>query len=469
MILAALCGIALGCSRAGTIAPSDPATPSSSESTDSTRGIFDSNPDHLWNRVYAAFYIREMEYGDSVPASHPLHSFYPKLLGPDVVDPPLGVHPRFLLDGGTFTTCRSVLDEFIEKRGDALISEPLKRAVLQRDLWAVFDVLQGSLKPNFSSSESTAPKLTAAQEEHRAYLARQLVSAIKALALSRDELARLPNTYLLATKSGAFSSSPVDQKKADYLPSDLEDEDSPWKEIFPPEKGPRAKEGFVHTELVRGRSVFRVFARSTAKPEGAKPFAEWLERMKTALETRLPDFYANGEEYRRWERTMREVPPGSQFLLLRRMVCLDPGMHPVPTHVVESIQIRIDRPNGNQNPAHIFEEFDLDRHLLFSNRQGGLRSLKEGTLHHFAYAGLGQLSTNQKGQVFRLGEFPRICIDCHGTLNPRGVAFPVVMSFTFPGQPGRQDGEKVGRRTTQWKMEQDEYKRLLEMTATRPR
>jgi hypothetical protein len=444
-------GLAISCSQTATPPPIMVATPS--ETTGSATAVYDPDPNHLWNRLFAAFYLREVEDMNGVPST----------LGPNAVDPPLGLHPRFLLDGAAFITCRDILEEFLQKRGHELISDPLKRAVLQRDLWAVFDVLQGVIPSNFHSDRGERiPSLTAEQEERRAALSRQIALAIKALALPRSELDRLPNTYLAAVKSGAFSSRPVDQKSADYLPSDLEEADSPWLELFPPESGPRTKEGFLHTERVRGRSVFRVFAKGPASPEGTGQFKQWLERMEKSLEARLGvAFDLNGKEQRHWEQTMKLLPVGSQFVLLRRMTCLDPDLNLVPTRVVESIQIRIDGPHDNFNADHLFEEFAFDRRLLFAGRQGGLQPVREGEPHPADYYALGHLVSDEEGQVVPLGKFPSVCFVCHGA--------PVESFSSMLCQSGQQDAEKAGNRTMRWKMEQDDYKRLRDMASTQLR
>ena len=451
--------LAMSCSKTATPPPIVIAT--RSESTGPGTAVYDPDPNHLWNRLFAAFYLREVEDMDSVPVTRGSNTSH--TWGPNVVDPPLGLHPRFLLDGAAFITCRDILAEFQKKRGHELISDPLKRAVLQRDLWAVFDVLQGPTTSKIVFAGGATPKLTAEQEERRAALSRQIAQAIKALALPRSELDRLPNTYLLAVKSGAFSSRPVDQKSADYLPSDLEEADSPWLEIFPPESGPRTKEGFLHTEIVRGRSVFRVFAKGPASPEGPGQFKQWLEQMEKSLEARLGvEFDLNGKEQRQWERTMKMLPVGSQFVLLRRMTCLDPDMNPVPTRVVESIQIRIDGPHDRFNADSIFEEFAFDRRLLFGGRQGGLQPVREGEPHPAAYYALGHLVSDEEGQVVPLGKFPRVCFVCHG-------GAPVA-SFSFMlCRAGQQDAEKVEARTMRWKREQDDYRRLRDLASTQRR
>jgi len=101
-----------------------------------SESIYDPDPNHLWNRLFVAFYRQKIvSYAD-----HARKKTVANWVGPGVLDPPLGDHPRFLLDDEPFARCDAVLDEFLSQHGAERIREPLKRAVLQRDLWAVFDV-----------------------------------------------------------------------------------------------------------------------------------------------------------------------------------------------------------------------------------------------------------------------------------------------------------------------------------------
>src|SRR5436309_2048584 len=85
---------------------------------------------------------------------------------------------RLLLEDEPFARCNALLDEFISWHGATLIHEPLKRALLQRDLWAVFDVLaETDQKPVFPFPTSTefinrSPH-PAALEQHRFTLERK--------------------------------------------------------------------------------------------------------------------------------------------------------------------------------------------------------------------------------------------------------------------------------------------------------
>jgi hypothetical protein len=87
--------------------------------------LYDPNPQHLWNRLYAALFVREDQRGT--------------IYGDDSLDPVLWIHSRHLLESESHVRAVHVLDEFLQTHAEKQIGDPLKRAVLQHDLWAVFD------------------------------------------------------------------------------------------------------------------------------------------------------------------------------------------------------------------------------------------------------------------------------------------------------------------------------------------
>src|SRR5205814_1444366 len=87
--------------------------------------LYDPNPDHLWNRLHAALLVRTAPSGQQ--------------FGQDTVDPILWANTKHLLVGPSHDRAIAVLKEFIDQHGEKLIADPIKRAILQRDLWAVFD------------------------------------------------------------------------------------------------------------------------------------------------------------------------------------------------------------------------------------------------------------------------------------------------------------------------------------------
>ncbi len=234
--------------------------------------IYDPDPNHLWNRLFVVFYRQKLarnSYDRNMVAWHANQVGEPHWIGPDVLDPPLGYHPKFLLQDEPFARCNAVLDEFVSQHGAKLIHDPLKRALLQRDLWAVFDVLAGADQtPQFPFPTSTefisrSPH-PAALEQHRATLERKLAQVIHSLALSRGQIERLPDTYRDAIKSGAFSNV-LETNRYDFLPHDLFAADSGWHEILPShffsEEPSRVLDILEHTLVAGGRSVFRAFVK----------------------------------------------------------------------------------------------------------------------------------------------------------------------------------------------------------------
>jgi hypothetical protein len=89
--------------------------------------IYDRNPDHLWNRLYAGFYARAHSNG--------------AVFGLDELDPLLWPSSTYLLTEPRIERLREMLDEFLFTSGEQLISDPVKRICFQHDLWAMYDWL----------------------------------------------------------------------------------------------------------------------------------------------------------------------------------------------------------------------------------------------------------------------------------------------------------------------------------------
>jgi len=201
--------------------------------------VYDPNPNHLWNRLFRQFYVRkawdEREYGG------------------DVLDPLLWGETHFLISGPSHPLALSVLDEFISTHGERLIADPLKRAMLQRDLWAVFEWVSD-------------PWHVEESKGNRTELARKLALAIKRLALSAEQIQALPDTYSLAVAANAFPGEyNPNRRETTFLPFDLFQPSSAWVtlggaadvevERFLHSGAP------VHTRECGARSLFLVFIR----------------------------------------------------------------------------------------------------------------------------------------------------------------------------------------------------------------
>src|SRR5262249_8168380 len=169
--------------------------------------IYDADPEHLWNRLYAALYVRTTDDGQS-------H-------GQDELDPLLWENSTYLLTEPRYQQVLGLLNEFLDRRGEKLIAHPLKRALLQHDRWAVFECLSDP-----SGEHVSAPDNLGAQ---RRALRNRLAPVIRRLALSVEQIEKLPDNYSVAMASEAYPPS-QDRAHAEkaFLPRDLFDAHGPW-------------------------------------------------------------------------------------------------------------------------------------------------------------------------------------------------------------------------------------------------
>jgi hypothetical protein len=270
----------------------------------------------------------------------------------------------YLLEGESYQQSIQVLDEFLTTHADNLIADPLKRAMFQRDLWAVFDWL--------AFPSDTYPS-------QRRALQMRLTRIIREVALTKEQILTLPDNYALALQSNAFPADfKIDDPQAAFLPSDLFQADSAWVPVGR-EGGPIA---MAHTEgfPFLGRSVFLVFVRS---PDGRKGTLDFIRSLNTEQRPVLPI--------------------GLDVALVRRMLLIDDRGDLVLSPLVETMQIR------HFNPEQIFHEFELDRARLLNGDAGTFNLKTELFMLFFSH-----------GDVFAFHDIPSfqapipdVCKACH--------------------------------------------------------
>ena len=361
-LIAGLTGLALaafGLWRAGMDCPAGTAAPPSSPDVPVQVTIYDPDPQHLWNRLHRALWVRTGPDG--------------KEYGHDRLDPLLWPETKYLVEGKSHEQAIAVLDEFLEKQGEGLVQDPLKRAILQRDLWAVFD---WTAEPDANTQEA---QLGRVPPERRA-LQLRLARCIRGLALTAEQIKDLPDNYAAAVTSQAFAEAyDPDHPERPFLPTDLFQKDGPWVEV-------EADNGSTvtasrHVYDFGARSAFRVFLRL---PQGRKAALDYLAELRDFprpwAPTREPDskrdtLVLNPE--------LPQFPAGTQAALVRQMLLLDKEGRIATTRVTESVQIRVFQaiakraPEATRRPAaeQEFYEFRRSRTLLFAGKTGGLRPL----------------------------------------------------------------------------------------------
>jgi hypothetical protein len=431
--------------------------------SDAPLALYDADPESLANRVFAAFYIRTSDI-PSHRGGAPVH----RIEGGDVID--------FLAWGGSdywsaAETCQrlsSLLDECLAAPARLRPNDPLRRALLQRDLWAPFD---------FFVSANIARSGDKATRQRRDEICRKLAAVLRTLTLSQSEIESLPDTYALAVKSGQFAAQHAFDPKVDYLPPNLLTDRHQWQEIDffrPSDIHEDIQERFVtlHTRNYKGRSYFRVFYRFPGGPE--------------ALATYLAYIDAEGIDWKRdahrgfisIKSGVRQIPVGTEVALVQFMMTLDDQLRPTPTPIVESVRLRVfcnvdgtaDPPTNTKVGMNV-AEYTLKRRLLFDGlKQGGLaREADDQPLYRVIFMGDRAPDWGDVGRSLTLAED---CRRCHTGAGQVGVQ----TMFSLVHQGGVDAGAQLGvahaippdapsprgARAAVWKSRHETYRRLLD-------
>jgi hypothetical protein len=362
-------------------------------SCDVREAVFDRDPQHPWNRLHRLLYSRTTQDG--------------KVYDQESLEPFLVPGSKFLTEGFSYRQVITLLDAFLKERGDERIKDPLKRAILQRDLWAVFSTMvseaQLVMRVDQQRDQITYadrfedPGDGVVPEEQRAQrreLQKRLVQVMRRIALTPGEIDALPDNLTQAVKAGMYYKTfdPKDPTHA-FLPTDLLDTDGSWVAVS---NLTRANEAFLaapeHVRFTKGRSVFVVFLRL---PTGRRATEAFLKKMQDGD---LPQF-----------------PEGTQTALLRRMLLIDSSGMLRESPLIESLQIRVYRKLDLGIPF----EYTLRRCDLFAGRNGGLHVVGADETSYFDFQ-------TRRGDVFEMSKLPpaaaimQTCHQCHARLDGRG-------------------------------------------------
>lgn len=312
--------------------------------------VYDSDPDHLWNRMFRQFYRRVAKDGTEY--------------GMDELDPLLWYDTTYLLEGDSYQQSIQVLDEFLKSNGENLLHDPIKRAMFQHDMWAVFDWLAFQPEP---------------YPIQRLALKTRLAQVIKRVALTKEQILSLPDNYAQAVGSRTFPGEfQAENPEAAFLPFDIFQADSAWVPMGRA-GGPIAMSHTSERPFL-GRSLVLVFVRS---PDGRPSTLAFIQSLNTKPQSVL---------------TM-----GLDVALVRRMLLIDDQGNLILSPLIETIQIR------HFNPGQIFHEFELSRRNLFAGSASGLHLNEEFFLIFFGHGDRFEFDDIPNLQV----TIPGICKACH--------------------------------------------------------
>lgn len=271
---------------------------------------------------------------------------------------------------------------------------------------------------DWSANYRSLPDSSAAELQVRAALQRRLVTVIKRLALSPDEIGRLPDNYAEAEP----------RLNGSGLPKGLFASDGAWL-LVGRTNGMTAPE---HISDFGGRSVFLVFVKFPGGREQALQYMKTLREFVPALvytNEGFPPVQASEGQPLRTNQATPQFPAGTQWALVRRLFLIDDRGDIRATRLIESIQTRsyLSIPdvgsgfNALMN-AQTVAEFQLD-----SEHAPALRAVEEGEKDfqfvHFRSMGVDPFEHLSAADWKRdrnpvRGETLRTCKTCHGA---RGI------------------------------------------------
>jgi hypothetical protein len=361
------------------------------------------------DRLYQALHVRlTTRRGDQETLLHGEDGKFK----PADLDPFFWHHSNYLLTGAAQRDAIAALDEFLAKGPEQLVRDPLHRALVQRDLWALFDSVAGPVW----------------FKERRA-LSTRLARAMQRLALTPDQIAGLPDNYAAAVATHAFPAR-FDEGNPDtsFLPTDLWQPDGPWVllgheagELLTPE----------HTRFFGGRSNFVVFLRL---PKGRAETLNYLCSLNcsTAAHEEIP-----------------QVPPGTEIALVRQTLLIDNRGKITPTRLTETVQLRHFRRLQKHQAAgdELRYEFKVRPLDLRAGKVGGLGPIASDNERDFI---LFMGSNASEGSSAVLAS----CRQCHGFPGIHGVnSYTRAFSSGGPARLTAANSQRTAELTRRWKHE----------------
>lgn len=426
-----------------------PPQPSSHSWSEPARGLYDAEPQHIWNRLHRQFHVRVTSDG--------------KEYGSDDLDPLLWWETKYLISGPSHQQAINLLDKFLATHAERLIAQPLKQAMFQRDLWAIFDWLGQRRDDHQSECEE---------------LQARLAQVIKRLALTPDQIKLLPDNYAAAVDARIFPTQyQPDNHETAFLPPELLQTGDPWI-VIGDTNGRFTAPVHLQSSPFTGRSTFLVLMRL---PEGREATIAYLQRLKEFPQPWID----NKDRSRALERVvpnpdLPQFPAGTQLALVRRMILIDSQGNLTPTPVTESVQIRVYRsiPKGAEiRPNEALRtqdgfEFRLSRRKLFSGEAGGLREVLRDEKDFMLFRSHGidwfeRSSEPEKDQGLVLNQ----CASCHASPGIHSVLSYSERRFEQSLRLPALAETKIANEeymTTGWKRSQYEWGLLKGLWQARP-
>jgi hypothetical protein len=348
--------------------------------------IFDSDPNHIWNRTHSCLFVRHSADGTEY--------------GADTLDPLLWPQTQHLLTGDSHDRALACLDEFLRSHAERAVQDPLKRAIFQRDLWAVFD---------WAATGDDLP-------QQRRELETRLAEAMRRVAITPEQVRALPDTYAAAVAARKFATAynPKNPEQP-FLPPELFRSDGPWVCLSAYSEKPTA---IVHFS---GRSRFLVFMRL---PDGRDATLKYVRKLRSSGDPPLVVGEGRESNMDFLNLALPQFPSGTQVALVRQAIIIDNGGNLAPTALTESVQLRVyhavtpgtrfmNYSNGPASHDQDFFEFRMSRAGLFGNVNGGLVAVHPGEKEYATFMTHGMDDFEPRAPLEVQSVVLKRCPGCH--------------------------------------------------------
>ena len=409
---------------------------------DEPQAVYHPDPGDAWNRIFYCLFTRTVktrlsqDFSEGAPfTSAPMMGFpdfrvsaslFERIEGGDGANDPL--YPSFFTSVGAaqalveprYSMLRAALADAL---GESRDRPAVDRTLMQGDVWAAFDILSGYRRIAGPQGESL--------DERRSELLPLLARFIKKLALTPEEIKRLPDNYLAA--SGVHR-----------LP-DLFGARSKWMEI-------RWLPNRLHDDSVHFRRAARVFIKVASQPANRQTFLDKLREEGLDKAARL-----------------------DAVALVIQSMLIDSNGAVAPSPITFEVQQRSFKDERGNFVKTELGQFEISRKLFLSDpRSGGMVALDDKAGSYLPSSGndYSFASTQFDRAGFTAPVYAALrtrCVSCHGP------GANTIFSFAYhPPEPqppverlNRADN-KHGNYVAKRKMERDDFKALLrEWTAQR--
>lgn len=358
---------------------------------------------HKYEALYDAIMVRDT-------------SLYPGYTD-DPVAPLIWKSSRFLVEDESKERFLSAINDFASL-SDAEIDElsHLQRAILQRHLWAVFDV-------SFDHGSNASGAKTKQEQSDQIDLQKKIAVLLDRIALTETQIGELPDTYLVTLESGTYPDSPSSEDPFQpFYPVGLFDEDGEWI-CLARERHPIT--GKAHVEDKLWRSVFHVFIKLPGGRVETLQYIEELRDFRDSWTTAEPekrmqyqtlphggihdnDIFVNPET--------PQFPVGTKFALVEQALLIDDNGEILASPLFLEVQMRhyfqVAAKMDYKKPVQAVSQFVIQPRAMMKG-DFAMRAFDEDEKNFRAFGVSGDQFENSYRSKMRPGPRLKSCMSCH--------------------------------------------------------